>query len=138
MTRSPQYSDVLLHIDGHWRPAADGRRIEVENPADHSVAGHVSHAGPADLEAATTAAQRAFHDWKAVAAFDRARLMRQAAQLLRDRAERIATLMTIEQGKPRAEARAEVMAGADIIDWFAEEARRSYGRIVPAWLPGVA
>lgn len=138
MTRSPQYSDVLLHIDGHWRPAADGRRIEVENPADHSVAGHVSHAGPADLEAATTAAQRAFHDWKAVAAFDRARLMRQAAQLLRDRAERIATLMTIEQGKPRAEARAEVMAGADIIDWFAEEARRSYGRIVPARLPGVA
>lgn len=138
MTTSHPYPEVLLHLDGRWCAAADGRRIEIENPADHAVIGHVAHAGLPDLEMAVACAARAFAEWSAVAAFDRAKILRRAADILRGRADRIATLMTMEQGKPLAEARAEVMAGADIIDWFAEEARRTYGRIVPARLPGVA
>lgn len=132
-----QYPDVLLHIGGTWRPAASGETMDIENPADHSVLGQLAHARTVDLEQAVDCAARAFPAWKASSPYDRSKLLRRAADLLRDRSDRIATLMTLEQGKPRAEARLEVLAGADIIDWFAEEARRSYGRIVPARLPGV-
>ena len=75
--------------------------------------------------------------WRRVSAFDRSKVMRRAANLLRERADMIAALMTTEQGKPLVEARGETMAGADVIDWFAEEARRSYGRVIPARAEGV-
>ena len=75
--------------------------------------------------------------WAATSAFERAKLMRKAASLLRERADRIAWIMSREQGKPLAEARMETLAGADVIDWFAEEARRTYGQIIPGRVPGV-
>jgi succinate-semialdehyde dehydrogenase/glutarate-semialdehyde dehydrogenase len=78
------------------------------------------------------AANRGFDVWRKISAFDRYKMMRKAAQLLRDRVETVAQLMTLEQGKPLTEARMEVMAGADTIDWFAEEGRRAYGRVIPA------
>lgn len=132
------YPDVLLHIDGRWKPAADKRTIDVVNPATETVLGPLAHAGQADLDEALDAAERGFAAWSATSAFDRAKLMRKAANLLRERNETIARLMTLEQGKPIGEARAEAFAAADIIDWFAEEARRAYGRIVPARLAGVS
>ncbi|QYD73306.1 NAD-dependent succinate-semialdehyde dehydrogenase [Paraburkholderia edwinii] len=125
------YTDTLLLIDGEWCASASGKTIDVVNPATGNVIGKVAHAGVADLERAVAAAQRGFEAWRKVPAFDRAAMMRKAAALLRERADSIARLMTQEQGKPFAEARIEVMSGADIIDWFADEGRRVYGRIVP-------
>lgn len=134
MTR---YPDVELLIDGTWRGASDGRTIAVLNPATGEDIGQVAHASRADLDAALDAAERGFAVWKAVPAFERSKLMRKAAQLLRDRAEEIAVLMTLEQGKPLAQSRMEVLGGADTIDWFAEEARRTYGQVIPARAAGV-
>lgn len=131
------YTDVSLFIDGAWGPSAAGRTIDVVNPATGEKIGTVAHADRGDLDHALEAADKGFKVWKKVSAFDRSKLMRKAADILRSRADAIAQLMTLEQGKPLPEARMEVMAGADVIDWFAEEARRAYGRVVPARAEGV-
>ena len=131
------YPDVLLLIDGAWRPAAQGRTIPVEDPATGERIGSVSHAAKEDLDAALAAAERGFAQWSGVSAYERAKLMRRAADILRSRVEEIAWMMTREQGKPIAESRMEVRAGADIIDWFAEEARRTYGQVIPSRSPHV-
>src|SRR5439155_13110125 len=78
-----------------------------------------------------------FQTWKKISAFERSKIMRAAAELVRARVDAIAQELTAEQGKPIAEAKMEVLAGADIIDWFAEEARRTYGRVIPARAEGV-
>lgn len=126
------YTDTRLLIDGQWVDAASGKTIDVVNPATGKVIGKVAHAGIADLDRALAAAQRGFDVWKKIPANERAATMRKAAGLLRERAADIARLLTQEQGKPFAEARVEVLAGADIIEWFADEGRRVYGRIVPS------
>ena len=131
------YSDVLLCINGVWTKAADGRTIPVVNPATEEVIGTVAHAGQADLDAALEAAAKGFAAWRKVSPYERSKVMRRAADLLRERAERVAQLMTLEQGKPLAQARLETGVGSDIIDWMAEEGRRAYGRIVPARAAGV-
>ncbi|RYF77767.1 MAG: NAD-dependent succinate-semialdehyde dehydrogenase [Comamonadaceae bacterium] len=130
------YPDTLLYIDGAWTPGATGLDAPVLNPATGAAIGRVAHAAKADLERALQASDRAFRSWRKVSAFERARLMRHAAQLMRERAEATARTLTQEQGKPLAEARAEALGSADIIEWFAEEARRTYGRIVPARATG--
>jgi succinate-semialdehyde dehydrogenase / glutarate-semialdehyde dehydrogenase len=134
---APSYPATELFIAGAWRPAAAGRTIPVVNPASGEAIGAVAHAERSDLEAATEAAVRGFDAWQKVSVFDRYKLMRKAADILRSRADAIAPLMTLEQGKPIAEARGETLAGGDIIDWFAEEGRRAYGRTIPARIPGV-
>ena len=131
------YPNVLLHINGEWRPAEGGRTLPVLNPATEERIGTVAHASRGDLDDALAAAERGFHDWRQRSAFERSKLMRRAADLVRDRADTIARIMTIEQGKPLAEAKMETLAAADIIDWFAEEARRAYGRVIPGRQPGV-
>jgi succinate-semialdehyde dehydrogenase/glutarate-semialdehyde dehydrogenase len=131
------YRDTLLHIAGEWRQARSGRTIPVLNPATEEVIGQVAHAGTDDLDEALEAAEAGFATWRKVSAFERAKLMRKAADIFRSRADEIAKLMTLEQGKPLPEAKMEVLAGADIIDWFAEEARRAYGRVIPARAEGV-
>ena len=125
------YPDTRLLIDGQWCDAADGRTLAVVNPATGTEIGRVAHAGIADLDRALAAAQRGFAAWRAVPAIERAKTMRAAAALVRERADTIAAWMTHEQGKPLAEARTETLAAADIIEWFADESRRIYGRIVP-------
>ncbi|OYW53249.1 MAG: NAD-dependent succinate-semialdehyde dehydrogenase [Xanthobacter sp. 17-67-6] len=131
------YRDVQLHINGQWRDAEGGRTIPVLNPATEEVIGTVAHAARGDMDAALDAAAKGFKLWSKVSAYDRAKVMRKAADLLRERAGDIARLMTLEQGKPLAEAKMETLAAADIIDWFAEEARRAYGRVIPSRAPGV-
>jgi succinate-semialdehyde dehydrogenase / glutarate-semialdehyde dehydrogenase len=131
------YQDVSLFIDGVWAPASGGRTIPVVNPATGEPIGTVAHADRGDLDRALEAADRGFRQWRKVSAFDRSKVMRKAADILRSRADAIAELLTLEQGKPIAEAKGEVMAGADVIDWFAEEARRAYGRVIPARAEGV-
>src|SRR5271168_1244081 len=131
------YSDVLLFIDGQWSKAAGGRSIPVVNPATGEPIGTVAHAERADLDQALSAAEKGFQVWRKVSAFDRSKVMRKAANLLRERVDTIAPLLTMEQGKPLPEAKGEVLAAADVIDWFAEEARRTYGRVIPARAEGV-
>ena len=125
------YPDVLLCIDGRWTRSADGRSIPVVNPATEEVVGSVAHAGRPELDAALAAAEKGFAVWRQVSAYERSKVMRRAAALLRERLETIARLMTVEQGKPVAQARLETGVGADIIEWMAEEGRRAYGRVVP-------
>ena len=131
------YPTVQLHINGEWRAARSGQTLPVLNPATEEVIGTVAHAGRDDLDEALAAAEQGFAVWKKVSAFERSKLMRKAADLLRSRADDIARLMTLEQGKPVGEAKVETLAGADIIDWFAEEARRAYGRVIPARAEGI-
>ena len=131
------YPNVTLLIDGQWRAAASNRTIPVVNPANGEHIGTVAHADISDLDHALEAAQKGFKLWRKVSAFERSKVMRKAADLLRARADMVATLMTMEQGKPLVEAKIEVMAAADTIDWFAEEGRRAYGRVVPSRGEGI-
>jgi succinate-semialdehyde dehydrogenase / glutarate-semialdehyde dehydrogenase len=131
------YPNILLYIDGIWTNAAAGRTLPVINPATGESIGVVSRAEHADLDHALQAAERGFSLWRKISAFDRSKVMRKAAGLLRDRADATARLMTMEQGKPLYEAKGEVLAATDVIHWFAEEARRTYGRVIPARTEGV-
>jgi len=131
------YSDVQLFIDGTWRPAVSGKVLTVVNPATGEAIGNVAHAEKADLDLALAAAQKGFAAWRKVSAYERYKVLRKAAEILRANANEIATKMTIEQGKPVVEAKGETLAGADVIDWFAEEARRAYGRTIPARADGI-
>ena len=126
------YPDVQLYIDGQWRASRDGRTISVINPATGDALGTVAHAGITDLDEALVAAEKGFTTWRNTSAYDRYKIMQKAANLVRERADAIARIMTQEQGKPLAEARMETLSAADMIDWLAEEGRRSYGRIVPS------
>lgn len=131
------YPDVQLFIDGQWRASRDGRTLEVFEPATGNALGNVAHAGIPDLDEALAAAERGFAVWRATSAYDRYKIMQKAANLVRERADSIARIMTQEQGKPLAEARMEALSAADIIDWLAEEGRRTYGRLVPSRNPAV-
>jgi succinate-semialdehyde dehydrogenase/glutarate-semialdehyde dehydrogenase len=125
------YPNTQLLIDNQWCDAADGRTLAVMNPATGAEIGRVAHAGIADLDRALAAAQKGFETWRDMTAAERSKIMRGAAALMRERADSIARLMTMEQGKPLVEAKTETLAAADIIEWFADESRRVYGRIVP-------
>jgi succinate-semialdehyde dehydrogenase/glutarate-semialdehyde dehydrogenase len=125
------YPNTQLFIDGKWLDAADGRTLAVHNPATGKEIGRVAHAGKADLDAALAAAQKGFETWRDMTPAERSKIMRKAAGFMRERAEAIGRLLTQEQGKPLVEAKGEALAAADIIEWFAEEGFRVYGRIVP-------
>jgi succinate-semialdehyde dehydrogenase/glutarate-semialdehyde dehydrogenase len=126
------YVDTQLFINGHWQEPAEGRTLPVLNPATGKEIGRVAHAGRADLDRALAAAQKGFEVWRDLVPAERSKIMRRAAALMRERAGDIAPLLTQEQGKPLVEAKGEAMAAADIIEWFAEEGFRVYGRIVPS------
>lgn len=132
----PSYPDVRLFIDGEWCEGTGGW-IPVVDPATEEEIGRVAHATVPDLDRALAATTRGFAIWKDTGVMDRVKVMRKAADLLRERAADIGWLMTREQGKPLAQAKAEVMGAAETIDWFAEEARRQYGQVIPARQPGV-
>lgn len=126
------YPNTLLHIDGAWTDGTGGRRLNVVSPSTGRSIGQVAVAEPADTLRAAQVAGRAFQDWRRISAYERASILHRAAGLLRDRLEEVATLLTLEQGKPFAESKMEVSVGADVIDWFAGEAQRTYGRVVPS------
>ncbi|SCX23387.1 Alpha-ketoglutaric semialdehyde dehydrogenase [Agrobacterium sp. DSM 25558] len=132
------YPDVKLLINGEWRDALSGKTIAVSDPATDEVLGQIAHAEKADLDLALDAADKGFKVWRETSAYERSKIMRKAADLLRERKDTIAWLMTREQGKPLAQSAMEVMGAADTIDWFAEEARRTYGQVIPARATGVS
>src|SRR5512134_1080952 len=131
------YPQLQLYIDGQWIGGNGRGGEDVLNPATEKPLAHLPHASAADLDHALEAARKGFALWRATSAYDRAKVMRKAADLMRERHDAMAKAMVQEQGKTYAEARAEVLVSADIIDWYAEEGRRSYGRIVPGRVKGV-
>jgi succinate-semialdehyde dehydrogenase/glutarate-semialdehyde dehydrogenase len=131
------YPNTQLYIDGQWINAASGRTMPIVNPASGDTIGTLAYAERADLDHALEATAKGFATWKRISAYERSKMMRKAANLMRERLEHIAMLMTMEQGKTIAEAKAEILNGADTIDWFAEEARRTYGRVIPARGEGI-
>jgi len=120
-----------MYIDGAWCDERTGQTLAVINPADESVLAEVAHGGREDAERAIEAAARAFPAWRALSAYDRAKVLKKTAELMRERADRIARTLTQEQGKPLTEAKMEVLHAADTFEWFAEEGKRAYGRIIP-------
>lgn len=129
------YSELGLFIDGAWKKNG-GKSEEVINPATEKPLATLPHASKSDLDAALDAAKKGFTVWKNTSAYDRSKILRKAADLMRERHDMISKVMVMEQGKPYPEARGEVLVSADIIDWYAEEGRRSYGRIVPGRAKG--
>jgi succinate-semialdehyde dehydrogenase/glutarate-semialdehyde dehydrogenase len=131
------FPSVDFFIAGRWIPSESGNRLEITNPATDETIGSVASASRADLDAALEAAERGFRVWSKVSPYERSKVMRRAADLMRERADHTARILTMEQGKPLAEAKQEALNAADMIDWFAEEGRRTYGRVVPARGPGI-
>ncbi len=135
---SAQYLGKLQHyIDGNWVEASSGNSSDVMNPATNIAVGKLSHASKADLDKALAAADKGFKVWRKTSAYERGKILKKAADLLRSRVDEIAAHLTMEQGKVVGEAKVELMGSADIIEWFAEEGRRAYGRIIPARADGV-
>ena len=131
------YEDLKLYIDGEFTLGNSGAGEDVLNPATDAVLANVPHAKQAEMDAALASAKKGFEVWRKTSAYERSKMLRKAADLMRTRADDIARAMTLEQGKVLAEAKAETVSSADIIDWFAEEGRRAYGRIIPARADGV-
>ncbi len=132
-------SDALLlrdcgFEDGSWVATPD--TFDVRNPSTGDLLARLANLGPADTEAAVAAAARAQPAWGARTAADRAAMLRRWFDLIIAAQDDLATIMTAEQGKPLAESRGEVIYGAAFIEWFAEEARRTYGEVIPTPVPG--
>src|SRR5579871_1493799 len=126
------YAKYGLLIDNAWRPAASGRTMPVFSPATEEQIGEVPAAASEDVAAVLESAARGFATGKAMPAWERARIMRKGADLIRERNETIARIMSTETGKPLAEARGEVNGAADQYEWYGEEAKRVYGQTIPA------
>lgn len=131
------YQDLALYIDGEFIQGGGRREQDVINPATEAVLGRLPHATRADLDRALAAAQRAFGPWKKTSPVERSAILRRVAELTRLRAPEIARNITLDQGKPLAEALAEVTNCAEHAEWHAEEGRRIYGRVVPPRDPAV-
>jgi succinate-semialdehyde dehydrogenase/glutarate-semialdehyde dehydrogenase len=121
-----------IYIDGEWRAAASGEDFEVLNPATGERITQVSDGGREDARAAIEAAARAFPSWAGKTAYERSEILYKAWQILTSRADELAKILTTEQGKPLKAAKTEVKYAADFLIWFAEEAKRVYGRTVPS------
>jgi succinate-semialdehyde dehydrogenase/glutarate-semialdehyde dehydrogenase len=137
---APRLAEDLLQtrafIGGAFVDAVDGRTFEVTDPADGSVIAEVADCSAFDTERAIAAAADAFPKWAKTTAKERARILRAWYDLMMARADDLGAILAREQGKPFAEARGEIVYGASFIEWFAEEARRVYGDVIPANLPG--
>lgn len=130
--QDPSLLKCRCFIDGQWLDAENGATIEVRNPATGALIGTIPNAGAAQTRAAITAADSAFGAWKERTAEERAFILRRWFELMMQHQEDLALLMTSEQGKPLAEARGEIAYAASYIQWFAEEARRIYGEVIPS------
>lgn len=126
------YTPLYMFIDGQRIRERDAGGGAVVDPSSGEVIGAVPHASNAEIDTAADAAGRAFHQWRFMTALARSQILRRAAELLRKQSDTIAQSITMEQGKPVNEAKIEIMVSADTLDWYAEEGRRAYGRIVPA------
>jgi succinate-semialdehyde dehydrogenase/glutarate-semialdehyde dehydrogenase len=125
-----------MYIDGKWCDADSGRTLKVINPATEEVITEIAYGGRAEARRAVEAAARAMPAWMKLSAWDRAKVLKKTAELMRERADAIARTLTTEQGKPLAESKAEILHSADTFEWFAEEGKRAYGQVIPHTAPG--
>lgn len=123
------YPELGLYIDGKWIRGGGRVSEPVINPATEQPIADLWHATDEDLTLALSAADRAFTAWRKTSPYERARVLRKAADILRGRRDDVALTLTLEQGKILAESRGEVDAAVDIIEWAADEGRRAYGRV---------
>jgi succinate-semialdehyde dehydrogenase/glutarate-semialdehyde dehydrogenase len=119
------------YIDGQWCDASNGNTWAVINPATEEMIAEVPFGNAEDARAALEAARRAQAAWAARTAYERGAILKKAADLLRDRADDLAPILTRESGKPLTEARGEWVVTGDLLEWFAEEGKRAYGRTIP-------
>src|SRR5436190_19863075 len=133
---APSTTYRQLYIDGQWTDGAGGKRLAVINPATEEAIAEVAFGTREDCKKAIAAAHRAMPGWARLTAWDRAKVLKKTAELMRERADLLARTMTMEQGKPLVEAKAEVMHSADTFEWFAEEGKRAYGQVIPNSAPG--
>ena len=131
------YTSLEHYIDGNWVKASGAKAQEVINPATSKPIGELAHASKGDLDKALAAADKGFKTWRKVSAYERGKILHKAADLLRARADEIAKVLTQEQGKVFMEAKLEVQSAGDILDWYAGEGQRAYGRVIPARADGV-
>jgi succinate-semialdehyde dehydrogenase/glutarate-semialdehyde dehydrogenase len=137
MTMIPQYPTLSICLGGQFL-SGNGRPSEpVVNPATGEVLGVLPHATEADIDAALDHAQRGFDEWRWVPALERSQKLRRVGELIRERRDAIAPLITLELGKPYRESVLEIGTAAEMFEWAAEEARRLYGRTIPARAPGM-
>src|SRR4051812_44882771 len=120
------YPELQMLVAGQWIAAGARETLPVVNPATEAVLGALPVATAADLDAALAAGESAGRTWRDTPAAERAAVLRRAAEILRANVETDAVSLTLEQGKPLAQARVELASSADWFDWYAEEARRSY------------
>jgi succinate-semialdehyde dehydrogenase/glutarate-semialdehyde dehydrogenase len=137
VTEAVAYEDLCLYIDGEFLKGGGRREQPVFDPATGEVIAQLPHATREDLDRALTAADRAFRTWRHSSPIERAKILRKVAELSRERSKAIGRNITLDMGKPIAEAVGEVIACADHCDWHAEECRRIYGRVVPPRTPNV-
>ncbi|GHC55847.1 NAD-dependent succinate-semialdehyde dehydrogenase [Alcaligenes pakistanensis] len=131
------YQHLALYINGQFLDGQSRQTQPVINPANGSTIGQLPLASQADLDAALQAAHTAFQSWRHSSPMDRSAILRKVAELSRERAQEIGRNLTLDQGKPLAEAVGEILSCADHADWHAEECRRIYGRVIPARNPKV-
>lgn len=131
------YEELSLYIDGDFIAGGGRKEQDVTDPATGRVIGRLPHASREDLDRALAAADRAFKSWRHSSPLERSRILRKVAELTRERVASIARNITLDMGKPIAEAQAELIGCADHLDWHAEECRRIYGRVIPPRLPNV-
>src|ERR1700689_672841 len=130
------YAELGLFIGGEWLGAEGRKTSPVLNPATEEVIGNLPHASKDDLDRALAEADRGFKLWRAIFPDARGKILKRTAELMRERAEEIARIATTESGKSIHETRVEVQMSANIFEWFAEEGRRAYGRVLPQRAPG--
>jgi len=135
MSTVTSYQAPGLLINGQWRTGRHAMTMPIVNPATAQTLDDLHLASSDDITLALEGAQSGFEAWQQVPAHERCARLEKGVARMRQNIQQIATLLTLEQGKPLAEARAECAMAADLIKWYAEEARRSYGRIIPARLP---
>jgi succinate-semialdehyde dehydrogenase/glutarate-semialdehyde dehydrogenase len=126
----------LAYVDGAWVGADDGSTFKVEDPATGEQIAAVPRMGTSETRRAIEAADRAFAPWRDMTAKQRARILRDWADLMRAHIEDLSLILTVEQGKPLQESRGEIEYAASFLEWFGEEAKRVYGDVIPTHLPG--
>ena len=130
------YPELQLFIAGEWISKGNRKSEEVLNPATGEVLGELPHATEEDLDRALAAADAGFKVWRAKLPEERSEVLRKAATLMRERADQITTVATLESGKPILQSRIELKMATEVLEWYAEEGRRAYGRVLAQRQPG--
>jgi len=130
--KDPSLFRQQCYVGGTWRDADSGKTVDVTNPATSEILGTIPFMGEAETRSAISDAAEAMHAWKSLTARERSAILRRWNDLMLENADDLALIMTLEQGKPLAEAKGEILYAASFLEWFAEEARRVYGDVIPA------